>query len=207
MHLVGRDDQRAVFRHILGHHLAELALRRDIESIGRLVHQQHLRAGSKGEAHKHLLFLTHREGIELQVGGEFKILQTSLQYLTGETRIERLVDFHIRIKRHRGQVELLGYDEDLLQRFRQTLACFNTIKANRALPGTKQSADQIQQRRFTRTVLTQQAIDIILLQRQTEIIEYQVFLTCILETDVTYFNHNSFIIFCPNLQCNSVPLQ
>ena len=92
---------------------AELALRGNVESVSRFIHQQHLRAGSEGETHKHLLLLTHREGIELQVGGELKILQTSLQHLTRESGIERLVDLHIRIERHRGQVELLRYDENL----------------------------------------------------------------------------------------------
>ena len=62
------------------------------------------------------------------------------------------------------------------------------------LLGSQQAADEIQQCALTRTVLTQQTVDIILFQRQTEIIEYQVLLTCILKTDVVYLYHNSYFL-------------
>ena len=62
-------------------------------------------------------------------------------------------------------------------------------------------SQQIQQRTLARAVLTQQTVDVILFQRQTEIIEYQVFLTRILETDVTYFYHNalSYLLISSNV--------
>ena len=46
VYLVGRNDERAVVSHILGHHLAEQALRGDVQSVGGLVHQQ--QAGTRG---------------------------------------------------------------------------------------------------------------------------------------------------------------
>ncbi len=40
VHLMSRDDEGAVFRHVVGDDLTELALRWDVETIGRLVHQK-----------------------------------------------------------------------------------------------------------------------------------------------------------------------
>ena len=151
---MGGDDERAVFRHVLGNDLAELALRGNVKSVGGLVHQQELGIRSKCKRHEHLLLLTHREGIQLQVGREFKILQTTFQHLHTELGIERTVDLDILAERHSRQVELLGHDEDLAQHLRFSQLGFNTVEAHTALLGTKQTRNQVEQRRLARTVLT-----------------------------------------------------
>ena len=187
---MGGDNQRAVIAHILSHHLAELTLRGDIQSVGRLVHQQHLRTCSQSKGHESLLLLTHRESIQLQIHRQLKIFQATLQHCHTELRIERTVDLHVLLQRHCWQIELLRYDEDLLQCIRQSLTCLDAIETNVSLLRTKQSADQIQQRTLTRAVLAQQTVNVILFQFQTEIFEYQVLLTCVLKIDVFYFNHS-----------------
>ena len=191
VYLMGRDNERTIASHILGNHLTELTLRRDIQSVGRLVHQQHTGVGSQGKGHKHLFLLSHREGIQLQVATQLKILQTALQNGCAEQGIEGAVNLYILIERHSGQVELLRNDKDILQRFRATQFGLDTIKAYSTLLGAQQSSNQVKQCALTCTVLTQQTINIILLQFQTEIIEYQVLTTCVLKTDVVYLDHNS----------------
>jgi hypothetical protein len=57
------------------------------------------------------------------------------------------------------------------------------------LGGAQQSAEQIEQRRLTRAVLSQQSVDAVFFQCQTEIIKYQMLRSGILETDVLYFYH------------------
>ena len=195
VYLMGGDDQRAILRHILGHHLTELRLRRDVKTVCRLVHQQQLCTSSKGKAHEHLLLLAHRESVQLQVCREFKVLQTVLQHFRTEHRIERTVNLHILIERHVRQIKFLRHDKDLAQSFRLSLTGFDAIETNRTLLRTEQSTDKIQERRLTRAILTQQTVDVVFLQLQAEIIEYQILLTCVLKTDVTYLYHNVKFLF------------
>ena len=177
MHLVRRDNQRALLRHVLRHHLAELRFRRNVQPVRRLVHQQQFRPCRQGERHKHLLLLTHRQRAELQVRRklasstsvttresrassallsllrQFKILQTSLQHLAAETRIERLVNPDILLQRHRRQVELLWHDENLLQRLGLSLVCFDAIETHRPPLCPQQPGNQVEQRRLACPVL------------------------------------------------------
>ena len=146
VHLMGGDDERSVFRHMLGNDLAELALRRDIQSVGGLVHQQELGIRGEGKRHEHLLLLTHREGIQLHVRRKFKIMKTALQHFHTELGIERAVDLDILAKRHCRQVELLGYDEYLAQHFRFPQLGLDTVEAHTTFLGTKQTANQVEQR-------------------------------------------------------------
>ena len=146
VHLVSGDYQRAVITHILCHHLAELTLRRDVQSVGRLVHQHHLGVRCQCEGHEHLLLLAHRESIELYVSGEFEILQAVLKHLRAKPRIERAVYLHIIVERHGREVKLLRHYENLLQRFRLSLACLHTFIEHLALLRPQQSAYQIEQR-------------------------------------------------------------
>ena len=59
--------------------------------------------------------------------------------------------------------------------------------------GAQQAGNQIEQGRLARAVLTQQAVDAVCLQAQTEVVEDQVLLTCVLKTDVFNVYHNRII--------------
>ena len=100
VHLMGRDNQRAVLTHILCHHLTELALRGDIHTVGGFVHQQVVGLRSQGDTHIHLFLLTHREGFQVQVGGEFEVFQATFQHLTTEMRVEALHQTDILFQSH-----------------------------------------------------------------------------------------------------------
>ena len=113
MNLMGGDDENAVVCHIVCHNLPELCLRWNVEAVGRLVHQQDAGAGGQGEAHVHLLLLAHRQFIELVEVWQGEIRQAFLQHLVGEVGIEGLVDFHVCVKRHVGQLKLLWHYEDV----------------------------------------------------------------------------------------------
>ena len=100
-----------------------------------------------------------------------------------------MVDLHILLERHRGEVKLLRHDEYLLQRLRLAKLGLDAIESDSARLGAQQTANQIKQSRFASSVLAQQTVDVVLFQLQTEIIEYQILLTCVLKTDVFYLNH------------------
>ena len=67
VYLMRGDDERGVFGQIAGHHLAKQGFRRNVETVGWLVHQQQLAAGSHGNAHVNLLFLPHRQLFEVGI--------------------------------------------------------------------------------------------------------------------------------------------
>ena len=80
VNLMSRDDEGAVGSHVAGYHTAEETLGRDVQTIGRLVHQQQARAGGKGKTHIYLLLLSHGQLAEIGVAIELKFSKTLVQY-------------------------------------------------------------------------------------------------------------------------------
>ena len=115
VHLVGGNDDGALVGHVRGNDAAELLLRRDVETIGGLVHQQVARAAGQGERHQDLLLLTHREAADVKRLGQAELLQALAEHFLREVRIERPIGVDVLGERHRRQFELLGHDVEVLQ--------------------------------------------------------------------------------------------
>ena len=115
VHLMGGDDDGSFVGHIHGNHFAELLLRRDVEAVGGLVHQQIAGAAGKGERHQDLLLLAHGETAGVERRRQVELLQALVQHLRREVRIERPIGIDILRQRHRRQFELLGHDVEVLQ--------------------------------------------------------------------------------------------
>ncbi len=66
-HLMGGNDNRLVVRHTRSQKFAELALSRNIQSIGRLIHQQQGSIGGQRKTHEDFLFLPHGQGSQISI--------------------------------------------------------------------------------------------------------------------------------------------
>ena len=154
VYLMGRNHHSTFLCHVLGYHLAELRLRRNIQSVGGLIHQQILGVGRHGEGNIGLLTLTHGEFTQTYVGRQLEISQTTLQDFVGEIGVERFVEFHIFREADGRHLKLFGHKEDVTERFGQAVFCCNCIATNSAMDRAQQAREQVEQRRLTCTVLS-----------------------------------------------------
>ena len=186
---MGRDDEHAVVGHVACHHTAELRLRGDVESVGRLVHEQQPRSRGEGEAHEHLLLLPHRERVKFEGSGQFEVIQAAVEHLAAETGVERTVDAYVLVEGCVGQLKLLGHNEHLLEHLGAALARLYTVVGDGTFLRMQQSADEVKQCRFARAVLSQQSVYVVFLQLQAEVVEHLFGGACIVETDILNLYH------------------
>ena len=133
-HLVSGKHHNLVVAHAGGYNLAELALARNVEAVGGLVHKQHASVGGKCEAHKHLFLLTHRQCLEIHIEVvHFKHLEIAHHIIHAETRIECAIHLGIFAKRYRWQLKFLGHDKNIGELLGQTLAHILATEYYRAL--------------------------------------------------------------------------
>ena len=92
-----------------------------------------------------------------------------VQHFLREVRIEPLVHLHVGGKGNVGQFKLFGHHEDVLQHLGSAILCRNAIHENGTLLLAEQSADEVEQGALACTVLTEQAINVVLLEFQREI--------------------------------------
>jgi len=130
VHLMGRDDDEAVVIHVAGNDLAELALRRDVQSVGRFVHEEILGLRGQGEGHVRLLLLPHGEPAEVHVGTQFEVSKARLQHFMRETGVERAVEPDILRQRKGRQLKLLWQKVDFAERFGLSPAGFDPVATN-----------------------------------------------------------------------------
>ena len=173
MHLMRGDNHRGVVGHVAGHHLAELALGRYVEAVGRLVHEQDVRACGKGETHVHLLLLTHGQRAEMHVGRQSEVGKRALDDLAAEARIERTVGAYELLKRDVGQVKLLRHDEHVAQHGHTAPPRVRAIHEDSAVLLAQQTTDEVEQCALAGAVLAEQPVDTTLLEVKAEPIVYR----------------------------------
>ena len=73
MHLVSRDDHGAFFVHAGRDGPPKLGFRRDVEPIGRFVHEEKARACGEGETDIRFFELSGGEGAKVDVGRQVEL--------------------------------------------------------------------------------------------------------------------------------------
>ena len=111
-HLMGGNHNRPLVRHARGDELTELALRHDVQSVGRFVHQQ--QRGMRGErkTHEHFLLLPHRQPTQMNVPIHLEQMQVGHHVLLAEVGIERAVQLHKLNQRNGRQIKFLGKSDN-----------------------------------------------------------------------------------------------
>ena len=156
---MGGNDNRLVVRHTRSQEFTELALPRNIQSIGRLIHQQQGSIGGQRKAHEDFLFLPHGQGSQISIHIHLEEMQVLHHVFLTETGIELTVQFNIADQGNRRQLELLGYQKHVLQRDGQPAAHVGIMIHHSPTFGSQQTAHQIEQRRLAGSVLTQQTVN------------------------------------------------
>ena len=172
VHLVSTDDERLFLTHACNHHLAEEALREDVESVGGFVEQQILGVCGQSDADVHLLLLTHRETAQIDLGRHLELTQTLFQQFVTETGIEGLDGFYITSKADGRQVVLFWHDEDFREYLGIALASVHAIDLHTSFLCTKQTRDEIEQCALSCSVLAKQSIHASVLKLKREILQH-----------------------------------
>ena len=161
-HLMGRNEHHLVVGHSSADEFAELTLAGDVKTIGGLIHNQGVGVGSEGESHEHLLFLAHRQGVQLgvHVTTHVEDVQITLHVLHAEAGIERRVDSYIFLEAQSWQFKLLGNQENVAHRLGQTAANVLTVHQDFTVLGSEQSRHQVDEGGLTSAVLAQKAVNV-----------------------------------------------
>ena len=131
--LVGGDDECRVVRQVLRHYLTKRGFRGNVEAVGRLVHQQPLCACGKGDTHKYLFLLTHRELAQVADVGQFEGREAVVEHLLVEAGVEGTDERDVFLKRHLGQRKLFRHEEDAAEHQRIALGRFHAVNIKMAL--------------------------------------------------------------------------
>ena len=153
---VGRDHDRALIIHLLGKHLTQSLSRGNIQTVGRLIEQQHGSIARKRKGQVCLLALSHRHTINtlgtIDLETRAAIVKTCLVIIG----IERSCNLHKAIKSQLRETELLRHDHQRCIECRTTLRNIDTLNRDCPRIGIEQTRHQIEQRALARTIATQQ---------------------------------------------------
>ena len=184
--LVGGNDDGLLIGDVLRNNLAENALGRNVQTVGRFVHDEKAGAGGKRKTHESLLLLTHGKRTEIQRGRQFKRFKTTLKNRGVKARIERSVEFHIGLHGHIRKFKLFGNKKNVLQNFRKAQLDILAVKRDAARRRTKQAADEIEQSALAGSVLSEKTVDVTGFERKAEIVKHFGAALAVTEGDVFY---------------------
>ena len=110
--------------------------------------------------------------------------------------VEGFVDAHVFVECHRGQVELLGHDEHFLEHFGAAVYRLVAVDGHAALFWPEQARDEVEQGALAGAVLAQQAIDVVGVELQVEVVEHFIILAWVGEADVIDVYHDECVFIC-----------
>ena len=155
-HLMGGDYHAALIAHVHGQRPPELPLARDVQPIGRLVHEQQSHVGGKSEREQHFLALPHRQPRKRDIAVKLESIEIALHIVTAELGVERSVAINESRQPHFRQRKLLAHEKHVGQHIAPPQTGIDPAKLHTSGRWGKQAGYQVEQRGLARPVPPQQ---------------------------------------------------
>ena len=155
-HLVCGDKHHLVVGHASSNQLTELTLAGNVETVGWLVHNEHMGVGGKGKGQEHFLLLSHRQRVKLHihVATHLKDIEVALKVVNREIGVERSVDADILLQGKVWQVKLLRNQIDVAHCLWKTITHVLAVVSHFTALGSEQTGHQVDECGFAGTVFS-----------------------------------------------------